>query len=127
MKATSLLVLLFVELALVYRGEADARDVMINWEGTGGYRAHISMTYDDAFGSVAAWGGGPIPFGGSPTNQGISQLSVSFYAPLSQQPTFSAQDISDGVVLYRFLNISFDTSARTLFGLLDVGKDSFAE
>jgi hypothetical protein len=84
------------------------------------------MSYDDAFASVAAWGGGVGPFSGIPTNQGIANLSVEFFTP-SLQPMFAVTDISSGISTYKFLSINFDTDAQTLFGSLDVGKDSFGE
>lgn len=109
---------------LICRSNAELREAIITWKGDAGYRARITMDYDDAFASVGAWGGGA--FGGTATNQGIAQLSVAFFNP-SLQPVFSTNDISNGNVTYRFLNISFDTTTRSVFGFLDVGKDSFAE
>src|SRR4029077_5923998 len=91
---------------LARKSHADVKEAIITWTGNAGYRARITMSYDAAFGSVAAWGGGP--FGGTPTNQGISQLSVAFFSP-SLQPLFATNDISNSVSTYRFLNISFDT------------------
>jgi len=102
------------------------RDAIITWSGDAGYSAQINMSYDDSFAIVGAWGGGPPFLGGTPTNQGISQLSVAFLAP-SLQPLFATNDIYNGTINYKFLSLSFDTVANTLFGSLDVGKDSFAE
>src|SRR5439155_8662951 len=124
MKPKILLLVLVSGCLLASKSKADVRDAIITWTGDAGYRARITMSYDDAFASVAAWGGGP--FSGTPTNQGISQLSVEFFNP-SLQPIFSTNDISNSVSTYRFLSIGFDTGAKTLFGSLDVGKDSFAE
>jgi hypothetical protein len=123
MKRTILL-LVAIECFVAAPTQAAIADAIINWTGDAGYRALITMRYDDAFPEVAAWGGGP--FGATPTNQGIMQLSVAFYSP-TLQPLFSTNDISNSLISYRFLNISFDTTARTVFGPLDVGKDSFAE
>jgi hypothetical protein len=83
------------------------------------------MTYDSSLPVVSAIGG--LQIGGTPTNQGISQLSVAFYTPLSLTPVYSTSDISNSVITYKLLSISFDTVSRTLFGFLDVGRDSFAE
>jgi len=107
------------------RANAELRDAIISWTGDGGYSARITMSYDDSFTSVGAWGGG-APISGTPTNQGISQLSVEFFNP-SLQPIYSTNEISNYSISYRFLSVSFDTDTKTLLGSLDVGKDSFAE
>lgn len=121
-------ILLFgVLAAILFLGRADAcaQGVIIDWQGNGGYRAKITMTYDASFALVSARGDGR-PFM-TPTNQGISSLSVQFFAPSSSTPLYSTQDISNSIVTYRFLIIDFDTTLKTLIGTLDVGRDSFAE
>src|SRR5438270_2593531 len=124
MKPKILLALLASGLFVICPSNASSSEAIITWTGNAGYRARINMTYDDAFASVGAWGGGP--FGGTPTNQGVTQLSLTFFNP-SLQPIFSTNDISNSSINYRFLNVSFDTVSRTLLGGFDVGKDSFAE
>jgi hypothetical protein len=109
---------------IAFTSQASPQQAIITWRGDAGYRANITMSYDDAFASVGASGGGSP--GGTPTNQGITQLSVAFFSP-SLQPLFATNDIFNGVINYKFLSISFDTSAHTLLGFLDVGKDTFAE
>jgi hypothetical protein len=111
---------------LPFTTKADFRNAIITWQGDFGYRARITITYDDSFSSVAAWGGGLPSLGGVPTNQGIAQLSFAFFSP-TLQLLFATNDISGGQVTYRFLSINFDTTGQTLFGFFDVGKDSFAE
>src|ERR1051326_5205447 len=129
MKPTIVLLVLLANISFPGRGNADVRSAIINWLGDGGYRARITMSYDDSFAFVSAWGG--TPFGGTPTNQGISSLSVAFYLPSSRgfpfPPAYSTQDISNSIPTYKFLNIGFDTVSRNLVGPLDVGRDSFAE
>src|SRR5882724_6277548 len=125
MKTRTVPFILLVGISLVHRSPANAADAIINWLGDGGYRARITMSYDDAFATVLARG--TLSFGGPPTNQGITQLSVSFFKPSSLPPVFSTQDVSNSIVTYRFLTFAFDTAARTLSGEMDVGRDSFAE
>jgi len=111
---------------LLHEANASPKDALITWIGNAGYRASILMTYDDSFPTVGAWGGG-APISGTPTNQGISQLSASFYTPSSLTPVFSVNDISNSIINYKFLTLSFNTTTATLSGSFDVGKDSFAE
>jgi hypothetical protein len=126
MKANLILLAIVADCFFATPSNAEVKDAIITWTGNAGYHVHISMTYDDSFATVGAWGAPPSSVG-TPTNQGISRLSVDFYSPSSQRPVFSFDDISNGTINYRFLSIDFDTSSRTLFGSLDVGKDSFAE
>lgn len=117
--------LLSAAIFLVHPPHANAADAIINWQGDAGYRARITMSCDDTYAAVLAKG--DLSFNGPLTNQGITQLAVSFFSPSSLQPVFSAQDISNSIVTYRFLAINLDTTSATLSGALDVGKDSFAE
>lgn len=104
---------------------ADDRTAIITWTGNGGYRTEMTLTYDPLDASVFA--GGDLGVQG-PTNQGIASLDVNFFGPSSLQPLYSVTDVSNSVVLYRFLNISFDTSASSMSGsYIDVGKDTFGE
>ena len=125
MKTKTIPFVLLVGISLIHCKHASATDAIINWLGDGGYRARITMNYDDSFATVLARG--DLSFSGPLTNQGITQLSVSFFNPTSFQPIFSTQDVSNGIVTYRFLTIALDNVSRTLSGSLDVGRDSFAE
>ena len=123
-EARSLWIALFGFFASYLQSGAAVKQVMFTWKGDAGYVARISMSYDDTFPFVSAWGGGP--FLGTATNQGISELSVTFLTA-TQTLLFSTSNVSNSVVTYRFLAIGFDTISETLVGQLDVGKDSFAE
>src|SRR6266404_1872451 len=125
MKTTILLCFVVTSALFMSRTDVGAQGAIINWQGNGGYRAQITMTYDASFALVSAQGGGP--FGGVPTNQGINSLSVEFFLPSSLTPVYSTQNISNSIVTYKFLGISFDTVSRSLIGSLDIGRDSFAE
>ena len=118
-------VLLLSGVLFVLQTNADAGTAIINWTGNAGYRAEMTMTFDDAFATVLARG--DLSFSGPPTNQGITQLAINFYTPSSSLPIFSVNDVSNNVVTYRFLTIGLDIGAHSLFGNLDVGKDTFAE
>ena len=122
-KAISLALL---SLCFLHHGRAAVQNALITWTGNAGYHASILMTYDDSFPTVGAWGGG-APISSTPTNQGIFQLSASFFTPSSQVPVFSVNDVSNSIINYKFLTLSFSTASTTLFGHFDVGKDSFAE
>ena len=110
------------------RANADAQGAIIDWQGNGGYSARITMSYDASLPLVFADGGYPFS---TPTNYGISSLSVQFFPPFSppssSTPLYSTQNVSNSIVTYKFLLLYFDTVSRNLTGALDVGRDSFAE
>lgn len=106
----------------VFSSHAHAQGAIITWTGDSGYRTRISMTYDSLLTSVSATGS---LLGVS--DQGISSLIVSFYAPSSITPLYSITDISNSVPLYGWLNISFNTTSNSVVGSIDVGKDTFGE
>jgi hypothetical protein len=126
MKTKIVLAVLFAGILAGRQSNAAQQSVNINWLGNGGSRVLMSMSYDDAFPIVSALG--DHYNGGTATNVGISQLSLHFLVvPSALHPAYSVQDISNNVVMYRFLRFTFDTVSLTLSGQLDVGKDTFGE
>jgi hypothetical protein len=123
---TKLLLVLSIGIWLPTLGvRADVGNALITWTGNAGYHVEINLSYDNTFALVHASGSPPYsPIVG--TNQGVVNLSVQFFDP-SSHPLFSVVDVTNSVVLYRFLDITLNTVSGTLQGSLDVGKDSFAE
>src|SRR5436305_870983 len=107
MKTNPVIFVLLLGISVCDRNNANAAAATIDWLGDGGYRARITMNYDDSFATVLARG--DLSFGGPAMNLGITQLSVSFFKPSVVPPVFSTQDISNNIVTYRFLTFSFDT------------------
>ncbi len=122
---TKIAILIVIVGILTLSRHANAQGAIITWTGNSGYRTVISMTYNSLMPSVFA--SGALVYQG-PTNQGITSLVVSFYSPSSPlHPLYSITDVSNSVALYGFLNISFNTTNSSLYGLIDVGKDTFGE
>jgi hypothetical protein len=124
MKPNTFLVVVLTGILFMSQSDAEAQGAIIDWQGDEGYRARITMTYDASLPLVFARGGYPLS---SPTNHGITLLSVQFFPPSSSTPLYTTQNISNSVVTYKFLMLYLDTVSRNLTGSLDVGRDSFAE
>ena len=122
---TKIALFLIIGSVFTISSHANAQGAIITWTGNSGYSAQITMTYNSLFANVFATGGSTFP---GLTNQGITSLVVSFFSPSSPlTPIYSVIDVSNSVVSYGFLNIAFDTTNSSLAGLIDVGKDTFAE
>ena len=122
-KTKMLLIALCCLFSSLFECGAALRQTLFAWVGDGGYGARLSIRYDDSLAFVSASGGYPFA---TATNQGITELSITFLRP-NGLTLFSHTNILNGVVRYGFLKIGLDTTSNNLLGVLDVGKDSFAE
>lgn len=89
-----------------------------SWTGDAGYSAKGTFIYDDSFALIDAEG---IEYGDF--NDGLDYLAISFYDS-SNSLLHSAVNVQSGVVLYDWLDFTFNPSTHAFEGEFDMGSDT---
>ncbi len=101
---------LAINLSLVKSTPVDAVTLNFEWTGNAGYSARGSFNYDETQGYSTV------------DESKLRSLTIDFFDP-NNKLLNSFAPIINGSIAYDFLDFSYDTATKSLFGFFDVGKD----
>ncbi|MBG1242723.1 PEP-CTERM sorting domain-containing protein [Nostoc sp. NZL] len=100
-----------ISLGLLKATPVHAVTLNFDWTGNTGYSARGSFSYDETQGYTTI------------DNSKLQSIAVSFFDP-SQKLLNSFAPITNGSIVYDFLDFNYDTATKSLFGYFDVGQDN---
>ncbi|MBD2679640.1 MULTISPECIES: PEP-CTERM sorting domain-containing protein [Nostoc] len=102
-----------VVMSLGLQKAAPVHAVALNfdWTGDAGYSAKGSFSYDETQGYTTI------------DTSKLQSITVSFFDP-SQKLLNSFAPVTNGSIVYNFLDFNYDTATKSLFGFFDVGRDN---
>ncbi|WP_392535859.1 PEP-CTERM sorting domain-containing protein [Nostoc sp. C117] len=97
-------------LSLLEAVPVHALTLNFDWTGNAGYSARGSFSYDETQGYTTI------------DNSKLQSITVSFFDP-SKKLLNSFAPVTNGSIVYDFLDFNYDTGTKSLFGYFDVGQD----
>ncbi|WGV23167.1 PEP-CTERM sorting domain-containing protein [Halotia branconii] len=99
-----------INLSILKSASVHAVTLNFEWTGNAGYSAKGSFNYDETQGYSIV------------DESKLRSLTIDFFDP-SNKLLNSFAPITNGSIAYDFLDFSYDTATKSLFGFFDVGKD----
>ncbi|MBD2409218.1 hypothetical protein FACHB389_15870 [Nostoc calcicola FACHB-389] len=100
-----------MSLGLLKAAPVHAVTLNFDWTGDAGYSAKGSFSYDETQGYTTI------------DTSKLQSIAVSFFDP-SKKLLNSFAPVTNGSIVYDFLDFNYDTATKSLFGYFDVGQDN---
>ncbi|MBH8552952.1 PEP-CTERM sorting domain-containing protein [Nostocaceae cyanobacterium CENA357] len=99
-----------INLSILKSASVHAVTLNFEWTGNAGYSARGYFTYDETQGYSIV------------DESKLQSLTIDFFDP-SNKLLNSFAPITNGSIVYDFLDFNYDTTIKSFFGFFDVGKD----